>query len=119
MINITPQIHLDEDEISFQFIFASGPSGQHVNKVATAVQLRFNAAHSYSLPGEVRGRLVKLASNGLTKQGELLITAKRFRSQEHNRQDAIERLITLIQRAAEEPAQRRRTKPSPAAKQRA
>ncbi|MGR6034526.1 MAG: alternative ribosome rescue aminoacyl-tRNA hydrolase ArfB [Candidatus Nitrosoglobus sp.] len=118
MINVTPPIHLDEDEISFQFILASGPGGQNVNKVTTAVQLRFNAAHSCSLHGEVRGRLVKLMGNGLTKQGELLITAKRFRSQERNRQDAIEHLITPIQKAAEEPTQRRRTKPSPAAKQR-
>jgi ribosome-associated protein len=118
MISVTPQIHLNEDEISFQFILASGPGGQNVNKVATAVQLRFNAAHSCSLPREVRERLVKLAGNRLTKKGELLITAKRFRSQERNRQDAIERLIALLQKAAEKPMQRRGTKPSQAAKQR-
>jgi ribosome-associated protein len=118
MISITPQIHLDEGEISFQFILASGPGGQNVNKVATTVQLRFDAVHSHSLPGDVRERLVKLAGNRLTKKGELLITAKRFRSQERNRQDAIERLITLLQKAAEKPTQRRRTKPSSAAKQR-
>lgn len=118
MIRITPQIHLDENELSFQFMLASGPGGQNVNKVATAVQLRFDAAHSRSLPEEVRERLIKLARGRLTKKGELLITAKRFRSQDRNRQDAIRRLVTLLQQAAEKPKQRRKKKPSQAAKQR-
>ncbi|ADE14621.1 Class I peptide chain release factor [Nitrosococcus halophilus Nc 4] len=118
MINVTPQIQLKEDELHFQFILASGPGGQNVNKVATAVQLRFDAVHSRSLPEDVRSRLLKLAGNRLTKEGELLITAKRFRTQERNRQDAIERLVALLQKAAEKPKPRRITKPSRAAKQR-
>lgn len=118
MITVTPQIHLPEDEVHFQFILASGPGGQNVNKVATAAQLRFNVAHSPSLPEEVRGRLIKLAGNRITKEGELLITAKRFRSQERNRQDAVKRLVALLQKAAEEPKPRRKTKLSRAAKQR-
>lgn len=118
MITVTPQIHLSEDEIYFQFILASGPGGQNVNKVATAAQLRFDVAHSPSLPEEVRRRLIKLAGNRMTKEGELLITAKRFRSQERNRQDAIKRLVALLQKAAEEPAPRRKTGLSQAAKRR-
>lgn len=118
MITVTPQIRLPEDELHFQFTLASGPGGQNVNKVATAAQLRFDAARSPSLPEEVRERLVKLAGNRLTKEGELLITAKRFRSQERNRQEAIERLVALLQKAAEKPKPRRKAKPSQAAKQR-
>ncbi|ABA56954.1 Class I peptide chain release factor [Nitrosococcus oceani ATCC 19707] len=118
MITVTPHIQLREEELHFQFVLASGPGGQNVNKVATAVQLRFDAAHSPSLPEDVRQRLMKLAGNRLTKEGELLITAKRFRSQERNRQDAIKRLVALLQQAAEKPKPRRLRKPSRAAKQR-
>ncbi len=116
MIDVTPNIAICEDELRFQFKLASGPGGQNVNKVATAVELRFDVAGSPSLPEAVRTRL--LAGSRVTQDGELLITARRFRSQERNRQDAIDRLIALIQQAAEAPKPRIKTKPSRAAKQR-
>ncbi|MCP5158309.1 MAG: aminoacyl-tRNA hydrolase [Gammaproteobacteria bacterium] len=118
MIIITPTIQLDETELQFQFKLASGPGGQHINKVATAAELRFDAAHSLALPDEVRERLLVLAGSRLNKGGELLITARRFRSQERNRQDAIDRLVALIQKATEIPKPRLKRKPSRAAKQR-
>lgn len=118
MIKITPTLGLPEDELQFQFKLASGPGGQNVNKVATAVELRFDVARSPSLPEPVRMRLLALAGSRVTQEGELLITARRFRSQERNRQDAIERLVALIQKAAEAPKPRIRTQPTRAAKQR-
>ena len=118
MIPVTPTISLRDDELQFQFKLASGPGGQNVNKVATAAELRFDVAGSPSLPEAVRARLLALAGNRITQEGELLITARRFRSQERNRQDAIERLSALIQKAAEPPKPRIKTKPSRAAKQR-
>ena len=118
MIDVTPAISIREDELQFQFKLASGPGGQHVNKVATAAELHFDVAGSLSLPEAVRARLLALAGSRVTQDGELLITARRFRSQERNRQDAIDRLIALIQRAAEAPKPRIKTKPSRAAKQR-
>ncbi|MBL8259575.1 MAG: aminoacyl-tRNA hydrolase [Candidatus Competibacteraceae bacterium] len=118
MIEVTPAIRLDDAELRFQFKLASGPGGQNVNKVATAAELRFDAAHSPSLPEAVRARLLALAGSRATQDGELLITARRFRSQERNRQDAIERLIALIQKAVEVPKPRLKTRPSRAAKQR-
>ena len=118
MIEVTPAIAIREDELQFQFKLASGPGGQNVNKVATAAELRFDVAGSPSLPEAVRARLLALAGSRVTQDGELLITARRFRSQERNRQDAVDRLVALIQRAAEPPKPRIKTKPSRAAKQR-
>lgn len=118
MIEITPEIEINEGEIQFEFIRASGPGGQKVNKVATAVQLRFNVAGSPSLPDEVRQRLIHLAGNRMTEDGVLVIHAKRFRSQDRNRQDAIDRLIALIRKASVQPKSRLKTKPTPASKER-
>jgi ribosome-associated protein len=118
MIRITSQLAIGENEIELQFIRASGPGGQNVNKVSTAVQLRFDVAHSPSLPEDVRARLMKLAGNRLTNEGELLIEAKRHRTQERNRQDAIARLVELIRHATERPKPRIATKPTKASKKR-
>ena len=118
MIQVTRNIAIDEREIEQHFIRASGPGGQNVNKVATAVQIRFDVNHSRSLPDEVRHRLIRLAGSRVTKDGILVIDARRFRTQERNRQDAIERLLALIRAAAARPKPRRKTKPTPASKQR-
>ena len=118
MIIITPAISIDESEIQENFIRASGPGGQNVNKVATAVQLRFNVAGSPSLPHDVRERLVRLAGRRITEGGILIIEARRFRTQEQNRQDAVDRLIRLIRKATEKPKPRRKTRPSMASKKR-
>ena len=118
MIQVTPGVAIDENEIHQEFIQASGPGGQNVNKVATAVQLRFNVANSRSLPYQVRGRLLSLAGRRITKEGVLIIYARRFRSQEANRQDAMERLVGLISKAAQKPQIRRKTKPTRTSKMR-
>ena len=118
MIPITRDLAIDENEIQEEFIRASGPGGQNVNKVATAAQLRFDARHSPSLPEEVRARLLRLAGRRVNADGVLLIEAKRFRTQEQNRADARARLIALIRQAAVEPKARRKTQPTRAAKQR-
>jgi ribosome-associated protein len=112
MIRITPGISLAESEITLEFVRSSGPGGQNVNKVSTAVELRFDAANSPSLPLEVRSRLMKIAGKRVTSGGVLIIEARRFRTQEKNRGDAIERLIGLIRKAAVEPAKRRKTRPT-------
>jgi len=118
MIAITATISLDEGELEERFIRASGPGGQNVNKLSSAVQLRFDVRHSPSLPADVRARLERLAGNRLTRAGELVITAQRHRTQERNRQDARERLIDLIRRAAVPPKPRRPTRPPRASRER-
>lgn len=117
MLTITPDIVIDEQELEYFFIHASGPGGQNVNKVATAVQLRFDVARSLSLPGEVRERLLLLAAGQMTRDGVLIIDARQYRSQWRNRRDATQRLINLIRQAAEVPKPRRATHPPRAVKE--
>ncbi len=117
MIHITRTITIDERDIKQEFIRSSGPGGQNVNKVSTAVQLRFNVVTS-SLPDDVRKRLIHLAGRRITEDGVLIIQAQRFRTQERNRQDSIDRLVKLIRKASERPKVRRKTKPSLESKRR-
>ncbi len=112
MIPVTAHVVLNESEIEERFIRASGPGGQNVNKLSTAVQLRFDIRHSPSLPGDVRLRLERIAGHQVTKDGVLVLTAKRHRTQDMNRRDARERLLDLIRRAAVAPKKRRPTRPS-------
>lgn len=118
MIQVTRYIAIDENELEERFYHASGPGGQHVNKAATAVQLRFDVAHSPALPDDVRQRLIDLAGNQVTDDGVLVIDAQSFRSQHRNRRDARRRLAALIRQAAKRPKQRRKTKPSRASRER-
>ena len=112
MIHITSTISIGENELKEEFIRSSGPGGQNVNKVSTAVRLRFDALGSPSLSEPVRKRLKSLAGARMTKEGELIIDARRFRTQKANRDDAIKRMIELIRKAAIEPGIRHRTKPT-------
>jgi len=117
MIRITGSISIDESEVSEEFIRASGPGGQHVNKTSTAVQLRFNVDASKGLPSEVKARLKALAGQRLTSEGDIIITSRESRSREQNRLDALEKLLELIRKAALRPKARRKTKPTRGAKE--
>lgn len=110
MIRITPTLSINEEELEFRFLRAAGPGGQKVNKVSSAVQLRFDVVHSPSLSEEVRHRLLKLGGKRVNAQGELVIEAMRYRAQEQNRQDAIKRLAALIRQASQPPRARVRTR---------
>ena len=118
MISITPTIAIDESEIKLEFIRASGPGGQNVNKVATAVLLRFNVNRSPALTAGMRARLIRLAGKRVAEDGTLIIKAQRYRTQERNRQDALDRLIKLIRKAVAKPKPRRKTRPPKASRKR-
>ena len=112
MIEISPSIRLDETEIQYIFVRATGPGGQNVNKVATSAQLRFDVVHSPSLPEDVKQRLIRLGGSRMTTDGVLIIEARRYRTQDQNRTDALHRLITLIQKSTEAPEPRYATRPT-------
>lgn len=118
MIEVSPTVTIDENEIQYAFLRASGPGGQNVNKVASSVQLRFDIRHSPSLDADVKARLIKLAGSRVTEEGILIIEASRYRSQEQNRQDALRRLLRFISLAAQAPKRRKKTRPTLESKKR-
>ena len=118
MIRITDTISIDEAELQESFVRSSGPGGQNVNKLSTAVQLRFDVRQSPSLPNDVAVRLMRLAGKRMTKDGVLVLIAQNHRTQERNRAEALERLVALVQEAAVKPIPRRATKPTKASKER-
>jgi ribosome-associated protein len=116
MIRINSYIAIEEDDLRWDFVRSGGPGGQNVNKVATAVQLRFDVTGCASLPLEIKERLIRIAGKRMTTEGVLIIKAQRFRSQERNRTDALERLLDIIAEAAKKPRHRIRTRPSPSSR---
>ena len=112
MIEVTPSVSIEESEIQFDFIRSTGPGGQNVNKVATAVQLRWDVRATTALPPDVKERLARLAGSRITGEGILIIEARRYRTQEQNRFDAVQRLVALVRKALEAPKPRRKTRPS-------
>ena len=116
MIEIADGLGIDDSELHLEFVRASGPGGQNVNKVSSAVQLRFDVHHSPSLPDDVKARLIRLAGKRMTDEGVLVLDARRYRSQERNRLDAIGRFVALIQKALEPPTARKQTRPGAAAR---
>jgi ribosome-associated protein len=118
MLRVTPDLAIDDGEIEERFVRASGPGGQNVNKVSTAVQLRFDAARSTSITDEVRERLYAIAGNRMTVEGVLVIDARTFRTQAENREEARNRLVAMLRKAAVRPKHRRKTKPTTASKER-
>ncbi|HUI90986.1 MAG TPA: alternative ribosome rescue aminoacyl-tRNA hydrolase ArfB [Chitinivibrionales bacterium] len=116
MIFVSPHCSINEDELSFSFVRSGGPGGQNVNKVSTAAQLRFDVSASPNLSAEVKKRLVKLAGSRINNDGILHISASRFRTQERNKADAVDRLVMLIRKALVEPKKRKKTRPTFASK---
>ena len=117
MLEITPALSIDERELQLDFVRASGPGGQNVNKVATAAQLRFDVRGSSSLSEEVKTRLIRLGGSRMTMDGVLILEAKRHRTQEQNKADALERFVELVRKATEKPKSRRKTRPTLASKE--